>query len=235
LASNKDLAYWTERTRRFGARSIGYGCDDRLIHWDNVLRARAISRLVTVKPGLRVLDVGTGAGYWAIKCAKAGAIVTAVDFSEDLLRLAEVNARKAGVNVTWLCTALEQAHLPQDVFDIVLSVTCLQHITERERQMEALRRVLRALRPRGVLVLVEDTTVGDPEVSDYMTTYRQDDWIALVQSQGGQLLRFVGVSFLRFGHPRIPLHIAVAIDFMVGHLQWLKTRAAVTAFAFTKP
>lgn len=234
MAYQKDLAYWKERARKFGAASIGYGCNERLIRWDNLLRAQAISRLVTIKPGMRVLDVGTGTGYWAIRCARAGAIVTGLDFSEDLLKIADANAREAGVTVSWLHTALEQADLPEEGFDVVLSVTCLQHITERRRQEEAIRRLLRSLKPHGVLVLVEDTPVGDQRFGDYIMTYPQDGWITLVQSLGARILKFIGVSFLRFEHARVPVRVAVVVDFLMGRIPWLKRRATVSAFAFTK-
>ena len=157
---DKNLGYWKERTRKFGAASIGYGCNEKLIYWDNFLREHAISRLVTIKPGMKVLDAGTGTGYWAIKCAKIGSSVTGLDFSEELLQFAVAKARQADVEINWRHTALEEADLPADFFDIALSVTCLQHITERGRQVEAVRRILQSLKTGGVFVLVEDTVVG---------------------------------------------------------------------------
>ena len=232
---DKNLAYWKERTKKFGAASIGYNCNEKLIYWDNVLRGHAISRLVTIKPGMKVLDSGTGTGYWAIKCAKNGSSVTGLDFSEELLQIAVAKARQADVEITWRHTALEQADLPANFFDIALSVTCLQHITERERQLEAVRRILQSLKTGGVFVLVEDTVVGDESpVSHYMLTYPQHGWISLVQSQGAQILKFLGVSFLRFSYAHVPPQVCAALDLMFGYVPWYRERATVTAFAFIK-
>jgi ubiquinone/menaquinone biosynthesis C-methylase UbiE len=184
---------------------------------------------------MKVLDAGTGTGYWAIKCAKKGSSVTGLDFSEELLHIAVAKARQADVEITWRHTALEEADLPANFFDIALSVTCLQHITERERQVEAVRRILQSLKTGGVFVLVEDTVVGgEPLVSDYMLTYPQHDWISLVESQGAQILKFIGVSFLRFAYARIPPQVSAALDFLIGYVRWCREHATVTAFAFIK-
>lgn len=230
----KDRAYWQERTGRFGAASVGYGCDDRLIRWDNARRARALLRLVRITPGMRVLDVGTGAGYWAIRYAKLGAAVTGLDFCEDLLRVAEARARSAGVEIAWLCTPLEQAVLPPDTFDLVTSITCLQHITDEARQRQAIQRILRSLKPHGIFLLVEDTIVGQPREDDYMRTYSQQGWIELLRSQGAEIVGYVGVSFLRFRFIRVLAPLCVALDSILGKIRWFAPRATVTAFAFRR-
>ena len=166
---------------------------------------------------------------------KIGSSVTGLDFSEELLQFAVAKARQADVEITWRHTALEEADLPADFFDIALSVTCLQHITERGRQVEAVRRILQSLKTGGVFVLVEDTVVGgEPLVSDYMLTYPQHVWISLVQSQGAQILKFIGVSFLRFAYTRIPPQVCAVLDFIAGYVPWCRERATVTAFAFIK-
>jgi ubiquinone/menaquinone biosynthesis C-methylase UbiE len=232
MPGKTDLEYWKDRTRRFGEASIGYGCNERLIRWDNVLRERAISRLVTIRPGLHVLDVGTASGYWAVKYARAGAVVTGLDFNEDILRVAREKARAAGVDVTWISSPLEEANLPGGHFDLVLSVTCLQHITDRERQEAAVACILRALKPGGVFVLLEDTVRDDGRVNEYMRSHSQRGWIDLVESQGAHLVDFTGVSFVRFKLRRVPAAVQARIDAALGKMDRFRARATVTAFAF---
>jgi len=47
----------------------------------------------------RILDLGTGSGYCAIRLAKEGAKVDAVDISEDALRCASINAKLNKVRI----------------------------------------------------------------------------------------------------------------------------------------
>jgi HemK-related putative methylase len=58
--------------------------------------ARALTAEV-VRPGMRVLDMGTGSGVGAVFAALAGACVTAVDVNPAAVRCARLNARLHGV------------------------------------------------------------------------------------------------------------------------------------------
>ncbi len=232
MKREEDLGYWKERTRRFGGASVGWACNERMIRWDNFLREHAIARLVTIRPGMSVLDAGTAGGYWAVRFALAGATVTGLDFNEDILEIAEANARQAGVDVEWMSSPLEEADLPREFFDVVLSVTCLQHVAETARQEEAVRRILRSLRSDGIFVLLEDTFRENIRDTDYMLARSQKGWIDLVESQGARVLDYTGVSFLRFRTRRVPPVLWARIDSVLGRIARLRSRATVTAFAF---
>lgn len=232
MADENDLSYWQTRTREHGSASVGYGCNEKLIALDNELRGRAIERFVRFRPGMTLLDVGTASGHWAIKAARAGATVTGLDFNRDILAIAEQRAAEAGVEVTWMEGALEEVDLPNRHFDAILSVTCLQHITDRERQKRALSRILGSLKPGGVFVLIEDTMPPGTKPGAYLLATTQQEWIALVESQGGRLIDYVGVSFVRFRLRPLPPRICVAIDRVLGGIRAARGNACVTAFAF---
>lgn len=72
--------------------------------------AQALVELAEVRPGDRVLDVGTGTGNVALLAAAAGATVTAVDPSERLLGVARTAARERHLDLT--CLIGEAAALP---------------------------------------------------------------------------------------------------------------------------
>ena len=54
----------------------------------------------------KILDVGTGPGFFAILLAKEGYQVTAVDQNAEMLRCAQENARQAGVDICFLQTGM---------------------------------------------------------------------------------------------------------------------------------
>src|SRR6185369_17857609 len=64
-------------------------------------QARQIAAFLAPLDGRRILDVGTGTGRAAIALAKAGAHVTGVDASREMLAVAERRAREEHVAVTF--------------------------------------------------------------------------------------------------------------------------------------
>lgn len=87
---------------------------------DTALLTEALAE-VTVPPGARVLDVGTGTGALALTAARAGAgEVTAADVSRRALATAWVNARVRRLPVR-LCRADVATSPPRGPFDLVLA------------------------------------------------------------------------------------------------------------------
>jgi ArsR family transcriptional regulator len=94
-ALSRVLAERTARTQRF-FESVGPEWDAlRKIFHDDLLRARAIARLVP--PQLVVADIGTGTGILALELARQGLRVVAIDSSPRMLETAREKALREGL------------------------------------------------------------------------------------------------------------------------------------------
>jgi ubiquinone/menaquinone biosynthesis C-methylase UbiE len=69
----------------------------------------------------RVLDVACGTGVVAVTAARAGARVTALDLTPELIERARENAKIASVNIEWHEGDAEQLPFDGGVFDVVVS------------------------------------------------------------------------------------------------------------------
>jgi arsenite methyltransferase len=102
--------------------------------------------------GETVLDLGSGGGIDVILSAKrVGPTGTAygVDMTDEMLALAQQNARDAGVrNVHFLKGLIEQIPLPADSVDVVISNCVINLSTDKTA---VLAEVARVLRPGGRL------------------------------------------------------------------------------------
>jgi SAM-dependent methyltransferase len=98
-------------------------------------------------PCNQVLDVGCGAGAFALELAKRAERVDALDRSAAMI---EVASRLAPPNVTCILADLLQAPLPEGGYDAIVSISALHHIS----LPEALPRLAAALRPGGVLAAI---------------------------------------------------------------------------------
>ncbi|MGQ9735129.1 MAG: 50S ribosomal protein L11 methyltransferase [Thermaceae bacterium] len=85
-------------------------------HETTRLALRALAR--HLRPGMRVLDLGTGSGILAIAAAKLGGKALGVDIDPTVIPLAQENARKNGVEVGLKEGSLEDVEGP---FDLIVA------------------------------------------------------------------------------------------------------------------
>ena len=111
-----------------------------------------IWRMAGPSAGLRVLDVGSGDGAYAIVAAQLGARVAGVDAWPQMIEAARRHA--AGQNVQIDRPVADAAALPFDdgSFDVVLAVTVLCFVADANT---ALRGMARVVAPGGRLVIGE--------------------------------------------------------------------------------
>src|SRR5512134_1051604 len=83
--------------------------------------AAQLVKFAGVKPGDRVLDVACGTGVVAVTAARAGATVTGLDLTPELLSVARDNASVAGVDVDFFEGDCERLKFGDGSFDVVVS------------------------------------------------------------------------------------------------------------------
>lgn len=101
-------------------------------------RNEEVLHFCTAKAGEKVLDLGSGRGWFAIEMAKRGCKVTAVDLSEKNLEYIQ------GINPA-IVTRLGSAYdLPfqHDKFDWIVMNEVLEHLEEPEKALEHVKAFL---------------------------------------------------------------------------------------------
>lgn len=102
--------------------------------------------------GRTVLDAGCGTGYLSCQLCKQGAIVTGIDFSPQMLEIAQQKDRSQNLTITFQedsCSQLKT--LPDDCFDVLVSNYVLMDLPVLEGATHAFYRVLK---PGGIAVVV---------------------------------------------------------------------------------
>lgn len=101
---------------------------------------------------LRVLDIGTGDGAYAIAAARTGARVVALDRDFEMLRAARWRAADANVNLLFVQADARQLPFADRTFDRVFAITALCFDAGPS---VAVREMARVLAPGGRLILGE--------------------------------------------------------------------------------
>jgi SAM-dependent methyltransferase len=101
--------------------------------------------------GLKVLEVGVGAGTDFVNWVRQGAVATGVDLTERGVELTRERLLLEGLEATVLRADAEALPFADDSFDIVYSHGVLHHSPDTERAIAEVRRVLR---PGGTALIM---------------------------------------------------------------------------------
>jgi ubiquinone/menaquinone biosynthesis C-methylase UbiE len=169
--------------------------------------------------GLRILDVGCGTGRLMVPVARMGHEVTGIDHHPDSLRVASVNARKAGVSVQ-----LQQGDIVRSLqrfdnatFDGVMAIESLYVV---EQYDQAIAQVVRVVKPGGMVFIThrprsyyllqalshrhfDDAQLVATQTSGWLRKglhrvfynwHTREQIVALYQRLGMELLRLVSIG-----------------------------------------
>jgi len=118
---------------------------------------RRVIRLANAKPGDRALDLCCGTGDIALALAQHGAETTGLDFSPQMLEMAETRLQKSNrksqiANPKFIQGDAQQIPFPENSFDIVTVGYGLRNLASWEIGLEEM---LRVAKPGGRIVILE--------------------------------------------------------------------------------
>ena len=133
----------------------------KAVHGFNAARLRYLSQQLPAfsgrcpirdKPlaGLRLIDVGCGAGLVAEPMARLGAEVTGIDAAERNIMVARRHAEQEGVSINYSHALPEDLAGEAGAYDIVLSLEVVEHVADVVAFLEAIGRLVK---PGGLLVV----------------------------------------------------------------------------------
>lgn len=104
-----------------------------------------------VKQGL-VLDMGCGTGKMTRLLARSGYDMIGVDFSMEMLEIAQGHQTVENLGILYLCQDIREFELYGTVGAVVSHCDCVNYITEEEELVEVFRLVNNYLDPGGIFL-----------------------------------------------------------------------------------
>jgi SAM-dependent methyltransferase len=196
--------------------------------------ARRVKMLSShLKPGMTVLELGCGAGYFTQELARSGADIVAIDVSPELLEIARANC--SAPNVRYQIQNAHALSYAEAVFDSVVGSSVLHHLEIEE----ALREIYRVLKPMGTIYFTEPNMLN-PQIAiqknipwikrklgdspDETAFVRWPLW-RLLEQTGYREVRIDPFDFL---HPKTPVAL---IDHVKAFGRFLENVPVISEFA----
>ena len=143
ISENK--AYWSSRAASYSEINQGELADAHRERWKTLLTERITARFPNAPAGqLRVLEVGTGPGFFAIILTEAGYSVTAVDLTPNMLAEAKRNAGPLAGRIDFREMNAEALAFPDGSFDVIVSRNLTWNLPHPEQAYGEWCRVLRS-------------------------------------------------------------------------------------------
>jgi len=121
--------------------------------------ARRVKMLSShLRPGISVLELGCGTGYFTRELARSGADIIAIDVSPELLEIAKANCSTP--NVRYEIQDAGALSYSDAMFDSVVGSSVLHHLEIKE----ALRETYRVLKPTGAIYFTEPNMLN-PQIA----------------------------------------------------------------------
>ncbi|MGH7982088.1 MAG: class I SAM-dependent methyltransferase [Candidatus Udaeobacter sp.] len=180
--------------------------------------ARRVKMLIRhLGPGMKVLELGCGTGYFTRELARSGADVVAIDVSPELLEIAKANC--SAPNVRYEIQNAYELSYPDAVFHSVVGSSVLHHLEIEE----AIREIYRVLKPSGAIYFTEPNMLN-PQIaiqknvpwvkrklgdSPDETAFFRWRLRRLLEQKGYRDVRIVPFDFL---HPKTPVPLVNRLD-----------------------
>ena len=129
------------------------------------LEVPELAKLLNLKPGMTVADVGAGFGAWTVRFAKLvgpdGRVFATDIGAAQLASLREYTAREGLRNVTVIEGAPDSTNLPEQCCDAILIRDAYHHLTQPAAILASMRA---ALKPGGRLAVIDFAPRPNSEV-----------------------------------------------------------------------
>jgi 2-polyprenyl-3-methyl-5-hydroxy-6-metoxy-1,4-benzoquinol methylase len=120
--------------------------EDKAAQAESMLRV--VGKRVNITPETKILEVGTGTGWFPLYCQRKGLQCRGLEISPQLVAHARKLAAAYGLECNIELGNLEETDLGENQYDVIVCSNVFEHV---ENWRLGLRKVHRALKPGGVM------------------------------------------------------------------------------------
>lgn len=165
---NQIEEYWSTRVEGYSEVNEKEINGTQKENWLRVLEERFPDK---AKADLKILDVGTGPGFFPRILSEAGYYVTAVDYTEDMLEKAKENTKEYQSQIEFYRMDAQNLGFENNQFDVVISRNLTWNL---ENPVQAYKEWFRVLKTGGVLLNFDANWYGYLYDEEKRMAYEKD-------------------------------------------------------------
>jgi SAM-dependent methyltransferase len=192
----------TSETTRFIENTRHLRLEDKEPAFQNYIRHIGRHKRLD-DPNLRMLEIGTGTGWFPLMCKLKGIPCTCkgLEISPQLIAFARELGAKYGVEPDIELGNIEDGAIADSSYDVVVAMSIFEHV---EDWRTGLRHVYRILKPGGILVFESTNkfsfTSGEYDFPLYGWMPNAWRYKLRIRRQGPDVMR-LGIDFHQFRYP----------------------------------
>lgn len=132
-------AYWTNRAEGYSQVNQDELHSAQKNKWSHLL----MQELSCLQSGSKILDCGTGPGFFAILLAEKEMQVTACDYNQEMLKKAQQNANTTRNKITWIKADAQNLPFHDCSFDAIVTRNLTWSLEKPEKAYQEWHRILR--------------------------------------------------------------------------------------------
>jgi 2-polyprenyl-3-methyl-5-hydroxy-6-metoxy-1,4-benzoquinol methylase len=160
-----------------------------------------LGRFSTIDPSTKILEVGTGTGWFPIMCKMKGLSCKGLEISPQLVEYGIGFGRRYGVEPDIQLGNIEEDDIGRSEYDVVVALSVFEHVEHWET---GLQRISDALKPGGVLFFQSTNkfALTSHEYRFPLYGWLPDRWrYSLRRARQGEDIMKLGIDFNQFTHP----------------------------------
>lgn len=152
-------AFWNWRAKKYSSRNdvlkaVLYENKWRS-RYEDFMERRALQRVLKISSGLKVLDVGCGAGRWLVRFAREGADVTGIDYSPEMINVVRKRCQEESLKADLQVTKALEIDTPDKSFDVVIAIVTLLHVIDGDELTRTIRELTRVTKIKGKVIVID--------------------------------------------------------------------------------
>jgi len=166
--------------------------------FENTLKR--IQKFKKIDPGTKILEVGTGSGWFPILCKNHGISCEGLEICPQLVDYAFKFGERNGIEPDIRLGNIEEEEIGQSKYDIIIALSTFEHV---EHWQKGLRKIYEASKPGGLFYFYSTNrfSLRSGEFNMPFYGWLPDRWRYRIRvARSGEEIMKLGIDFNQFNH-----------------------------------